>query len=177
MAVAPLDRLAVRGHGRHDLTTPQPFGAVVLIVYPEVEQETLRLSHGRDEPSSEAVRVDGNAQGHWPALGLKPRQILAQGAFEQRHLLNMLTQALTRLGRQAGLAPHHENGADPLLQQFDPLGDGRRSDVQLLGSLLEAARAHYGRERGQEGVIQHEISFSKSRSMTLTVLIVRVSLG
>jgi hypothetical protein len=58
----------------------------------------------------------------------------------------MLAQALAHLGCRAGLPPDHKHSPQPLLQQLDPLGDGRGCDVEVLRSPLEAAGADDRRE-------------------------------
>ena len=146
MAVAALDRLAVRRHRRHHLPAPQPIGAVILIIENEIEQQAVRLCHGRNEPGGEAVRIHGDPKGYRPGIMLQPGKALPERGFEERDLIDVPAQALADLGCEAGLAAHDEDGADPLLQELDPLGHGRGRHVQMLGRLFETAGPDHGRE-------------------------------
>ena len=80
------------------------------------------------------------------ALMLQPGKALPERAFEERDLIDVPAQALADFGCEAGLAAHDEDGADPLLQELDPLGHGRRRHVQLLGRPFETTGPHHGRE-------------------------------
>jgi hypothetical protein len=70
----------------------------------------------------------------------------------------MLAQALANLGCGAGLTPDHKHNPEPLLQQLDPLRDGRGRDVEVLGRPLEAAGSNDSRKSGEVSVIEHGLA-------------------
>jgi hypothetical protein len=158
-AVTALHRLGAGRHRRQNLAPAQPVGAVLLVVEDKVEQAVRCLGHRGDEPGGEAVRVHRDAHGHRRPGVLDARKLVAQFAFQQRHLLHVLAQTLTRRRASAGDAPHHQDRPQPLFQKLHALGHGRGGDVELLRRPLEAAGADDSRQGGEQSIIQHGLVF------------------
>jgi hypothetical protein len=145
----------------------QPFAGVVLVVDHDVEQRVVVLAEAGqrgDEPGGQAVGVDGHPQGDALArrggrAGRGRRrqrgQVVSQRVLEQGHRLGMAAQPRPQFGGGAGLATHHQHRAQAVLDLAHALRHRRRRDVQRPRGALEAAFAHHGGHRGQQGRVQH----------------------
>lgn len=73
-------------------------------------------------------------------------------------MLHVIEQASTNLGRRGRRNPYQHRLADPRLQQFDPLRDGRLRQTQDLGSPFEAGLFDHCGEGGEQFIVEHQFS-------------------
>jgi hypothetical protein len=128
---------------------------MVLVVQHQVEQPAFDAGQRADEPGGETVGIDRETQRGRPATGHERAEIRLQSMFEEADFLRMAAQALPGRRGGAGLAAHDKHRAEALLQQLHPLRHRRGRDAQQGRRLVEAAGAHHGGDRFQQGGIDH----------------------
>ena len=83
------------------------------------------LSGLRGNKSRQAVSVEGDTQTFGHALFIQRRDLALQVTLEQAHLLHVVEQLATDIGRARWRGTHQHRLANTGLKQFDALGDGR----------------------------------------------------
>lgn len=82
-------------------------------------------------------------------------EVFRKGTFKKRNVVVVADQAKAGLGGLAGSATADEEGAGLLFQSLDPLGDGRRGNMQLGRGKFEGPAAVNGGEGSKLGGIVH----------------------
>ena len=135
-ATGPGHRTLTGAQAGGHFTGPHPFEAHGLIFNHQVQQQVLvgtKVPHRHGPPGGQTVGVQGNAQPFGQAFIVQSRDRTLQVALKQTHLLDVVEQTPTNLGRARRCGANQHRLADACLQQLDPLGDGRLRKAQDLG--------------------------------------------
>ena len=108
-----------RAHAGCDLASPHALEPDRLVFHHMIEQHPMlgaERRHRAGPPGRQAVGIQGNTQSLGQAIFVQRRDLPLQVPLEQAHLLHMVEQSLTQLGRPGRRIAQQHRLADARLE-------------------------------------------------------------